>query len=155
MILGLALVSVAGCMTTQDPADENLSLAPATQSALQTLTPSWNKISPQGKTTCSDGSDYHFFVRPGDPAKLMVYLQGGGACWFRENCDPHMNPTYTIRINDDFKPLDFGAFNTNHPDNPIADYTVVYAPYCTADVHLGQQDTSYPPLEEGQEQTES
>ena len=95
---------------------------------------SWRTISPGGQTLCSDGSDYRFFVRKGDPQKLMVYLQGGGACWMRQNCDPQMQPTYTINIPADFKPLALGAFNTDHPDNPFADYSVVYAPYCSADL---------------------
>jgi hypothetical protein len=46
----------------------------------------------------TDGSIYRFFVRPGDPDKLMIYLQGGGGCWSRETCDPQMKATYTIRI---------------------------------------------------------
>ncbi len=111
----------------------------------------WTSISPGGDTLCSDGSDYQFFARQGDPSKLVVYLQGGGACWFRENCDPEMQPTYTIRIGEDFTPWEFGIFNFSNPDNPFKDHSVVFAPYCSADVHLGQNDTVYPPVEEGQE----
>ena len=47
---------------------------------LSDLDPGWNEFSASGKTTCSDGSPYKFFVRPGASEKLMVYMQGGGGC---------------------------------------------------------------------------
>lgn len=126
---------------------------PATVSAksgITDLSQSWTSIEPGGETTCSDGTPYRFFVRPGKADKLMVYMQGGGACWLRQNCDPNMQPTYSINIAEDFKPRATGIFNFNNPDNPFADYSIVMAPYCTADVHMGQQDTIYPGLAEAQ-----
>ena len=48
---------------------------------LDGLEPGWNVIEPAGDTVCSDFSPYRFFVRPGDKDKLMVFFQGGGACW--------------------------------------------------------------------------
>jgi len=61
-----------------------------------------------------------------------------------------MSPSYTQTIADNFEPSPFGIFNFDNDENPFADYTVVMAPYCTGDVHLGQQDTRYPPVAEGQ-----
>ena len=109
----------------------------------------WQKISPAANTTCSDGSPYSFFVRQGDPNKLLVYFQGGGACWFRQNCDPQMSPSYSIQVGN-IDRANFGIFNLDNPDNPFKDHTTVFAPYCTADVHMGASDTVYPPVEEGQ-----
>ena len=111
----------------------------------------WNEFSASGKTTCSDGSPYKFFVRPGASEKLMVYMQGGGGCWTRDSCDPEMNPSYTQNISDEFKPSPFGIFNFDNAENPFVDYTIVMAPYCTGDVHLGQSDTVYAPVKEGQQ----
>ena len=110
---------------------------------------SWQEIVPAGNTTCSDGSPYSFFVRQGDPNKLLVYFQGGGACWFRQNCDPQMSPSYSIRVGN-IDRANFGIFNLDNPDNPFKDHTTVFAPYCTADVHIGASDTVYPPVEKGQ-----
>jgi len=115
------------------------------------LAPGWQVVHPQGETLCSDGSPYRFFTRPGDAQKLLVYLQGGGGCWNRETCDPNINPTYTQNIPEDFAPWPFGIFNLDHPDNPFAEHTIVMAPYCTGDVHLGARDAVYetpglPPL---------
>ena len=43
-------------------------------------------IEPGGETTCSDGTPYKFFVRPGAPEKVVFYLQGGGGCWNGGTC---------------------------------------------------------------------
>ena len=133
------------------------STTPASDAPQSTGTPTeasatptdWQKISPAANTTCSDGSPYSFFVRQGDPNKLLVYFQGGGACWFRQNCDPQMSPSYSIQVGN-IDRANFGIFNLDNPDNPFKDHTTVFAPYCTADVHMGASDTVYPPVKEGQ-----
>ena len=140
--LSIMAVFVAACSSAVQQ--------PGTTATAQ-LANGWNSFAPGADTSCSDGSPYRFFVRPGAADKLLVYLDGGGACWTRESCDPTMSPSYTQAIADDFEPRAFGIFNFDNRDNPFADYTVVMAPYCTGDVHLGQQDTIYPPVKEGQE----
>lgn len=104
----------------------------------------WNTISPAGDTACSDGSDYQFFVRPGDPAKLMFYLEGGGACWSGLNCDPTLQPTYQVNLAATDPSTAHGVLAFQQPANPLAEYTVVYAPYCSGDVHLGDTAQDYP-----------
>ena len=82
LFLGFASFGLlAGCPDrlpepVADPAPE---AAPAPLAKLDGLVPGWNAIEPGGETTCSDGTPYRFYVRPGDPARLMVYFQGGGA----------------------------------------------------------------------------
>jgi hypothetical protein len=119
-------------------------------SLVKDLQEGWNEFTPAGETTCSDGSPYKFFVRPGASNKLMVYMQGGGACWTRASCDPEMKPSYTQNISYEFKPSQHGIFDFNNEANPFIDYTIVMAPYCTGDVHIGQSDTVYAPAKEGQ-----
>ena len=148
IILALSLVLGACQSAESEPVIPAADTAAAAQSAT-TLNSGWQAVEPGGETTCSDGSAYKFFVRAGDPAKVMVYMQGGGACWFRQNCDPQMQPSYNINIGD-WAPTSTGIFNFAHPANPFADYSVVMAPYCTGDVHLGAKDTVYPPVQEGQ-----
>lgn len=113
------------------------------QAQAEPLNDGWNSIEPGGDTACSDGSDYRFFVRPGDPHKLLVYFQGGGACWFAENCDPHLEPSYKPTVAADEPARYRGIFEFDNPENPFADYSVVMAPYCTADVHLGNNVATY------------
>ena len=64
---------LVGCATSDTP--------PADPFAGMSET--WNAIEPGGDTLCSDGTPYRFFVHPGNTTKLMVYFEGGGACWFR------------------------------------------------------------------------
>lgn len=104
----------------------------------------WNTISPAGDTVCSDGSDYRFFVWPGDSDKLMFYLEGGGACWSGINCDPTLQPSYQVNLAATDPSTAHGVLAFQQPANPLADYTVVYAPYCSGDVHLGDTEQHYP-----------
>lgn len=96
---------------------------------------------------CSDGSEFELFERPGDPSKVMFYFEGGGACFSEETCDPNGDPTYTTSITQTVDSLDErgGLFDADNPENPLADYSIVYVPYCTGDVHLGDARTEYTP----------
>ena len=38
-----------------------------------------------------------------------------------------------------------GIFDLSNPDNPFADYTFIFVPYCTGDVHLGDVTREYSP----------
>ena len=46
-----------------------------------TFAQEWETVVPGGDTICSDGSPYRFFVHRGDPGKLLIEFEGGGACW--------------------------------------------------------------------------
>ncbi len=100
----------------------------------------WNAIEPGGETVCSDGTPYRFFVRPGDPEKFLFYLEGGGACWAGENCDPDIQPSYQVNLSRTDPNQAHGIFAFSQASNPFADYTVVMAPYCSGDVHLGDNE---------------
>ena len=108
---------------------------------------SWNAVEPGGHTTCSDGSPYRFYAMPGARDKLAVFFNGGGACWSAETCDPLANskrPLYTPSVAPPFNaPGDAGIFNDRRADNPLRGWTVVVAPYCTGDVHIGARRITY------------
>ena len=153
LFLGFASFGLlAGCPDrlpepVADPAPE---AAPAPIAKLDGLVPGWNAIEPGGETTCSDGTPYRFYVRPGDPARLMVYFQGGGACWNGATCDPDLKPTYYVNLVELDPAKAHGIFAFDVEANPFADYSVVFAPYCTGDVHLGDAIATYtaPEVEE-------
>ena len=86
---------------------------------------------------CSDGSEYSYWVREGDPEKVMLFFDGGGACFTAETCDPNGAPTYSVEADDDPNSADAGVFDLDNPDNPVRDWTMVFMPYCTGDVHIG------------------
>jgi hypothetical protein len=104
---------------------------------------SWNQIAPGGDTTCARGTPYSFFVRPGDTDKLMIHFQGGGACWNGFNCAASAFQTFDDSVAEDEVASYNGVFDFENPQNPVADYTAVVVPYCTADLHTGNRTTEY------------
>ena len=75
LIIGIAS-ALTGCV-----AESSDRLASADSASQPALLQGWQEVKPGGDTQCSDGSDYTFYTRNGDPDKLLFFLQGGGACW--------------------------------------------------------------------------
>ena len=45
------------------------------------------RVDPGGRTGCSEeGEPYRFFVKGGDPSRVHIYFEGGGACWSWMTC---------------------------------------------------------------------
>ncbi len=89
---------------------------------------------------CADGRPSGVGVRAvPDPAGLVVYFKGGGACFNATSCgisDPLMlTGMEAIEENPD------GVLDFDDPQNPLAGYDIVYLPYCTGDVHGGTAPT--------------
>ncbi len=105
----------------------------------------WETVVPGGETICSDGSPYRFFVHRGDPGRLLVEFEGGGACWSGATCEADVyNKTVTsdpetARQTGQLQ----GIYDRGNPANPLKDYTHVYIPYCTGDLHWGNAVASY------------
>lgn len=89
---------------------------------------------------CSQGTPYHFYVRDGASDDLMIYFQGGGACWNTATC--FEQPVFDPAIGAD-EVYTTGIFDFDNPDNPVAAYDMVFIPYCTGDVHTGDATVEY------------
>ena len=103
----------------------------------------WTAIAPGGNTLCANGTPYEFFVRPVAGSKnLMIYFQAGGACWSGATCDDD-SLLYAKGV--DYGALDKyrGIFDFNNPENPVADYSMVFVAYCSADVDTGSRDVLF------------
>jgi len=88
--------------------------------------------------------EYSFFVKGGTKDNIVVYFEGGGACWDSMNC--LYAPTYTQEVNmtaDDLNNYTDGISDTDNPDNPFNGWYFVFIPYCTGDIHWGATDTVY------------
>ena len=90
---------------------------------------------------CRDGSSTGIGVRRGASDNLVIFFEGGGACFNGFTCLAN-DPNYT---GDDFawwKDWDghAGIFNEARDDNPVRDWSFVYVPYCSGDVHGGDND---------------
>jgi hypothetical protein len=96
---------------------------------------------------CIAGTPYSVFSNAGNPAKLLIFLQGGGACWqdfyfcniLVENQSqgspfPQQEPP--------FPPV--GIWDFSSKDNPFMDYSIVYMPYCDGSVFSGDNDVFDP-----------
>jgi hypothetical protein len=109
----------------------------------------WERTVPGGDCACADGSEFSFWVRPADPARVVLFLEGGGACFDAVTCVFTNADTYydwnISALDDPGARSGMGIFDASRADNPFADYTFVYVPYCTGDFHLGDATTEYSP----------
>lgn len=126
----------------------------------------WQEIKPAASVTGVDGQSYspscsgfpgtdpsfRFFHRPGRSDKLVVYFEGGGACWDNFTCSfpigsglpPPAPQLYVPTIPPGYSPAGIGGmFDTARADNPVRDWGMVYIPYCTGDIHTGSATGSY------------
>ena len=158
-VMILAMLALAGCATRSavvQAGDSNSRVVPATapkpvSSAwydtirpLATLGKGWNRIPGRFGTGCAHDSSFAFKVRPGLPDKVLILLNGGGACWRAQDCDPRGRPTYTMTIDSaNDVSARTGILDLANDRNPLRDYTMVFIPYCTGDVHLGTRETEY------------
>lgn len=121
---------------------------------------------------CGDGSPYRFFVNKTPfSTKTVVVFEGGGACWGQKACEGKGDGPLGLSIlsgsNPNGVPADymtnpFNLFNGGlsglalgglvtpftmrlHPLQSVQTqgWNIVYAPYCTGDVHTGNKVTAY------------
>lgn len=143
------LILVVGCSSASDDqpradgtdAPAGTTVASAESTVVSTgnddvagRTMNWQRIDAPHPCACSDGSEFHYWVRRADPDKVLFYLNGGGACFSKETC--FTDPSFKADLGDD-QPISEGIFSATNADNPLADYSIVAVPYCTGDLHLG------------------
>ena len=101
----------------------------------------WVEVAPEG-TQCWDGSPWHFWYRGGSTDKLVVWFEGGGACWNAALCDVAGQPTFQSTLTAQ-PPAANGLFDRRRLNNPLHDFSVVLLPYCTGDAHIGRRTVDY------------
>lgn len=92
---------------------------------------------------CVDGDPYMFFARKGTTNNVLMYYQGGGACWSLDSCFTAGTCKRTATPSDDPDLWTTGFGDYSNPDNPFKDWNVVFVSYCTCDVHWGDNDKNY------------
>lgn len=88
---------------------------------------------------CRNGSTTGFGVRL-NPAsdKLMIYLQGGGACFNATTCAANPNSFGSAEFSAwQLASGRAGIFDPANAANPVKDWNAIFIPYCTGDVHMG------------------
>ncbi|MEO8604556.1 MAG: pectin acetylesterase-family hydrolase [bacterium] len=120
----------------------------------------WQRVELPG-AVCSNGSQYRFWYYDNPSSNnLLIMFEGGGACWDYASCsgqtgilgaaNPNGIPTdYITQFKAKFvSPLINGAdpgippfrSKTNLATNG---FDMVYVPYCTGDVHVGNRVVTY------------
>jgi Pectinacetylesterase len=114
----------------------------------------WTWVPIEG-AVCSDGSQTGIGIERGAGASpnVLVFLDGGGACWEYLTC--FGLPRFGVPT---VAPGPFGAeelearirdrragsvLDRAAPGNPYKDFTFVFVPYCTGDVHAGDRSQDY------------
>lgn len=108
-------------------------------------TNTWNWIDVDSMF-CRDGSQTGIGIRLTNSENLIIFLEGGGACFDASTCES--NPSKFAQ--NDFENfisqerLNSGIFNNSKNENPFKDWNVIYVPYCTGDVHSGNTNSGTP-----------
>jgi hypothetical protein len=111
---------------------------------------SWN---PVDGMKCGNGEATGVGVNLGTSDRVVVYFEGGGACWNGLTCFAAQTAT---GITEGFGETQFTAqvvngklegsmFDRETATNVFKDDTFVYIPYCTGDVHSGAKVSTYDP----------
>ena len=80
---------------------------------------------------CMRGDPFRMATRDAGSEDLLIFLQGGGACW-SEFCFA------VTRAPEGMPGVD--VLRTDLPDNPVADWNVAYLPYCDGSLFVGDRD---------------
>jgi rubredoxin len=109
----------------------------------------WERVVPGGDCKCADGSEFAFWERRADPTKVVLYLDGGGSCSDATSCAftglsaGGEAADYDWSIYGEDPAQEGGIFDFAQADNPFADYSFIYVPVCTGDMHLGDATREY------------
>ncbi|EGZ12877.1 hypothetical protein PHYSODRAFT_334720 [Phytophthora sojae] len=95
-------------------------------------------------TTFASNSTYFFQVFPAAEAskkKLLLFFQGGGACVDKYTCDFALQCQLgaSSLITTKASVTDSGIMNRTLDGNVFNDYNIVYLPYCTGDLFVGNK----------------
>ena len=117
----------------------------------------WTKVPMKEKSVCSDGSEYFLLSKKGKSKNLIIHFGGGGACWDAETCMAPITIPGILEFGLNGKIKDYylsdipnflslatkGIFENEKEENPLKDWNVVYLPYCTGDLHVGNTENVY------------
>jgi Pectinacetylesterase len=146
-----ALVAIAAACGGGDDDDAGAAATTAPATTTAAADRKWEKVVPGGDCECADGSEFNFWERRADPSKVVLFLDGGGACWDAETCafTALGNPgdeNYDWKITEDpAREGGAGIFDFARADNPFGDYSLFYLPSCTGDAYLGDVTREYSP----------
>jgi len=102
-----------------------------------TFNPDFGPTGPNGPV-CIAGTPFSAFTRDGASDQVLIFEQGGGACWQDfYNCNV---------LSEDQEPPTprVGIWDFDSRDNPFHKFKIVYMPYCDGSVFAGDNDVFDP-----------
>jgi hypothetical protein len=120
--------------------DKYIGLEPLTGSTQTIDNGAWKVYyyDPSSPARCLNGSQYMVSFHQGNPQKVMLYLEGGGACWDYNSCYNSIMAKTTAN------PVQIGGIlDTTNAANPFSDYSIIYASYCDGSVWSGDNDAAF------------
>jgi hypothetical protein len=99
------------------------------------------------RSACDDGSATGFAVNPGTGTDLVIYFEGGGACWDYATCyvlnSALHGPVGSAQWGARAAQVNVGPFDRARATNPFRTSSYAYIPYCTGDLHGGAHVQPY------------
>jgi len=107
---------------------------------LGTTPKKWEYVPIDG-AKCMNGTPTGIGVNLGTSGDVLIYLEGGGACFNDDTCGHVAHPTGwgPDQFPANIGPYNIGIFDRLDDANPLHDATFVFVPYCTGDVHAGSK----------------
>lgn len=139
--LGLGFALVTACSGGEEGPFQEMADA-GLDRYLGAFTPELREDFPDGTTTyrfplgddtpmCMDGTAFHTMVRDLGNDDIILYFQGGGACWSEVCVSPR---TSMVRF------PDVDLLDPFEPSNPVAGWSSVVVPYCDGSFLMGEID---------------
>ena len=155
----------SNCDENSIPANQQLSsLTPNTFHKICPGT-STDTSKPLSQPKCGDGTAFSFYYHKPSQShfnkdKVLIEFQGGGACWDANSCQKQQDLLTFPTDLDGFigyscSTVNYGMGNYGgYPINllcattiggtlDLSDYNYIFVPYCTQDVHMGDNIASY------------
>jgi hypothetical protein len=149
LVLAASAALLAACGGSSD-GDRDAAATTTPTTAAASDDSAWTKVVPGGGCMCADGSDFAFWERRADPAKVVFFLDGGGICFDAISCaftglNHRGEASYDWRVWGENPAQEGGIFDFGRSENPFRGYSFVYVPPCTGDLHLGDRTQKYSP----------
>lgn len=116
----------------------------------------WHTVELGPDTISGDGSRYAMYVRRGSSPNLVIHFSGGGACWDGATASRPITPRRVLRgytrelrafyfasLTRLFPAALTGIANRRDAVNAFRDWTFVFIPYSTGDMHVGNAVNDY------------
>lgn len=87
-----------------------------------------------GGPACLRGTEYNVSTRDQGSSELLIFLEGGGACW-SELCAANEIAIPGMPAN--------GVLDPDLTENPMRDWNVTYLPYCDGSIFSGDAERDY------------